>query len=86
MVVRRNLRHFNDRAFLNDLALSDIHYTFEIPDVNSALDHFFKAFLSGVNKHAPYKNVRIGDRSNPWFNSGIKHGPKLDEMVTETIG
>ncbi len=48
-----------------------IHYTSEIPDVDMALDFFSKSFLSIVNKHAPYKRLRIKNRSIPWFTSGL---------------
>lgn len=67
IIVKRNLRIFNEQAFINDLQHSDIHYTSEIPDVEIALDYFSKNFLAIMDKHAPFKQLRIKDRSNPWF-------------------
>ena len=42
-----------------DLYHSDIHFTFEIPDAEMALDYFSKSFLAIVDKHAPFKKLRI---------------------------
>ena len=33
IVIKRNLKTFNEQAFLSDLADSNIHHTSEIPDV-----------------------------------------------------
>ncbi|KAL7865358.1 hypothetical protein SRHO_G00106050 [Serrasalmus rhombeus] len=71
LVVRRNFNNFNEQAFLSDLAMSEIHLTLEISDVDGALNHFSKTFLTVVNKHAPFKKSRIRDRSSPWFTGEV---------------
>jgi len=40
LVSRRNLKHFNEQAFLTDLLNSYTHDTVKIPDEDLALDHF----------------------------------------------
>ena len=42
-----------------DLYHGDIHFTSEIPDAEIALDYFSKSFLAIVDKHAPFKKLRI---------------------------
>lgn len=41
IIIKRNLKNFNEQAFIVDLLHSDIHYTSEIPDVEMALDFFY---------------------------------------------
>ena len=72
ILVKRNLRIFNEQAFINDLYHSDINFTSEIPDVEMALDYFSKDFLAIVDNHPPFKKLRIKDRSNPWFPLGFQ--------------
>ncbi len=71
LVSRRNLKHFNEQAFLRDLIKSDTHDTVKIPSVDLALDYFCKSFNSIVDKHAPLKKYRIQNRSSPWFSAEI---------------
>lgn len=56
-VIRRNLRHFNEQAFLSDVSHSNIQYTSEITDVDLALDFFTKTLLSVIDRHAPLKKT-----------------------------
>ena len=44
IVVRRNLRNFNEQAFLRDLCHSNISTILEISDIELALDHFVNTF------------------------------------------
>ena len=67
IITKRNFKHFSEQAFLSDLYQSDIHYTSQIPDVEMALDFFTKTFLTIIDKHAPWKKLRVKDRSSPWF-------------------
>ena len=71
IITRRNFKHFNEQAFFNDLFHSDIHVTSAIPDAELALEHFQKTFLQIVNKHAPFKKVRIKNRISPWFSPDL---------------
>lgn len=57
IVVKINMKNFNEKAFLNDLYNSDVHLTTEIPDTALALDFFSKSFLSVVDRHAPFKKM-----------------------------
>lgn len=60
-------------AFFTDLYLSDIHLTSDIHDVDLALDYFTNNFLAIVDKHAPFKKLKIKDRTNPWFSSELSN-------------
>ena len=71
MVIRCNFKHYDGQAFLNDLLASDIHDTTTIPAVELALDHFWRSFNLMVNPYAPFKKVRVKNRSNPLFSGEI---------------
>ena len=71
IVVKRNKKNFNEQEFLNDLYNSDIHLTSEIPDTDLALDCFLKSFISVLDRHAPFKMMRVKNRSNPWFTTEL---------------
>ena len=60
-----------DHDFLYDLSLSDISSVTTIPDPNIALNYFAKTFNSFAEKHAPFKKLRVKNRSNPWFSPEI---------------
>jgi hypothetical protein len=58
-------------AFLIDLAgvtWDDIDL---IPSVDDAWLFFKSAFLTILNKHAPFKKFRTRNRSSPWFNPDL---------------
>ena len=71
ILIRRNLKVFNAEAFLRDLAYSDLSNIFHISDPELALDFFINRFNSLVNKHAPYKKIRVKNRSNKWFTNEL---------------
>ena len=66
-VMKRNLKCLNEQAFLNDCMLSNINGSLESTDAQECLDLFVNTFISLVDKHAPYKRLRIKDRIAPWF-------------------
>ena len=45
---------------------------FTFTDVNKAWDIWLKEYLSIVNKHAPYRIVKVKKRLNPWFTYEIQ--------------
>ena len=67
MITKRNFKHFNDQSFIAELQNSDIRYTLQIPDVEMALEFFNKTFISIIDKHAPWKRLRVKNSSPPWF-------------------
>lgn len=67
VIVKRDLKHFNEQAFNYDLSRCQWNRIELIPDVESAWSFFYDCFMAIVNKHAPFKKFRIKGRDNPWF-------------------
>jgi hypothetical protein len=60
-------KHFNEQAFLIDLALVSWKDIDLIPSVEDAWLLFKSAFLSILNKHAPFKKCRTKNRYSSGF-------------------
>uniref|UniRef100_A0A674E5U0 Reverse transcriptase domain-containing protein n=1 Tax=Salmo trutta TaxID=8032 RepID=A0A674E5U0_SALTR len=71
ITVKRSLKHFNEQAFLIDLALVSWKDINLIPSVEDAWLYFKNAFLSILNKHAPFKKFRTRNRYSPWFSPDL---------------
>lgn len=54
-----------------DLYINGIDSVELFSDPDLALDHFIAVFNSVSDIHAPYKNLRVKKRSNPWFSHDI---------------
>jgi hypothetical protein len=57
ITVKRSLKHFNEQAFLIDLAGVSWNDIDLIPSVDDAWLFFKSAFLTILNKHAPLKEI-----------------------------
>ena len=75
--IARNFKNFNVNDFLRDL--SQIPWeTTVIPDNPNTCWKIWKSFYLGVlDRHAPFRHVRIRGNSMPWVNSDIKNLMRL---------
>ena len=64
---KRILKHFDEQAFLHDLASVKWFRISLIPSIQDAWNLFYEMFSAIVNKHAPVKKFRIRNRHSPWF-------------------
>uniref|UniRef100_A0A8K9X2D8 Reverse transcriptase domain-containing protein n=1 Tax=Oncorhynchus mykiss TaxID=8022 RepID=A0A8K9X2D8_ONCMY len=71
ITVKRSLKHFSEQAFLIDLAGVSWEDIDLIPSVEDAWIFFLNAFLTILNKHAPFKKFRTRNRYSPWFSSDL---------------
>ena len=67
ITVKRSLKHFSEQIFLIDLARVSWKEIEHIPSVEDAWLFFKSAFLTILNKHAPFKKFRTRNRYSPWF-------------------
>ena len=67
ITVKRSLKHFSEQAFLIYLALVSWKDIDLILSVEDAWLLFKSAFLTILNKHAPFKKCRTRNRYSPWF-------------------
>ena len=65
----RNYRDFDPLLFCHDLTLTDWTAVYNAPDVNTATEIFQEVFLEVVNRHMPWKRVRVRWNSAPWVTS-----------------
>ena len=66
ITVKRSLKHFREQTFLIDLARVSWKEIDLIPSVEDARLFFKSAFLTILNKHAPFKKCRTKNRYRPW--------------------
>ena len=71
ITVKRSLKHFSEQAFLIDLAGVSWKDIDLIPSVEDAWLFFLNAFLTILNKHAPFKKFRTRNRYSPWFSPDL---------------
>uniref|UniRef100_A0A8C7QUG0 Reverse transcriptase domain-containing protein n=1 Tax=Oncorhynchus mykiss TaxID=8022 RepID=A0A8C7QUG0_ONCMY len=71
ITVKRSLKHFSEQAFLIDLAGVSWKDIDLIPSVEDAWIFFLNAFLTILNKHAPFKKFRTRNRCSPWFSPDL---------------
>jgi hypothetical protein len=71
ITVKRSLKHFSEQAFLIDLAGVSWKDIDLIPSVEDAWIFFINAFLTILNKHAPFKKFRTRNRYSPWFSPDL---------------
>uniref|UniRef100_A0A8K9UWH0 Reverse transcriptase domain-containing protein n=1 Tax=Oncorhynchus mykiss TaxID=8022 RepID=A0A8K9UWH0_ONCMY len=71
ITVKRSLKHFSEQAFLIDLAGVSWKDIDLIPSVEDAWIFFKNAFLTILNKHAPFKKFRTRNRYSPWFSPDL---------------
>uniref|UniRef100_A0A8K9WP97 Reverse transcriptase domain-containing protein n=1 Tax=Oncorhynchus mykiss TaxID=8022 RepID=A0A8K9WP97_ONCMY len=71
ITVKRTLKHFSEQAFLIDLAGVSWKDIDLIPSVEDAWIFFLNAFLTILNKHAPFKKFRTRNRYSPWFSPDL---------------
>ena len=67
LIHKRNTKQFVEESFLTDLTQSNISKTSELQTADSALNLFAETFTSILDKHAPFKKLRVKDRTTPWL-------------------
>lgn len=77
IIYKRLLKHFNEQAFLHDLAQEEWSRIDLIPTVEDAWTFFKTTFSSALNRHAPFKKIRTKNRYSLWFST------ELSEMIRE---
>ena len=71
IIVKRNMKHFSEQEFLNDLSNYDWEKINTSTDVESAWSLFYEGFTNIINKYAPLKKYRVKGRNNAWFSSDL---------------
>lgn len=72
-VKMRSFKDYTKDKFLAELEKVDWFQVILCENVNLAWDKFNNLFLEVINKIAPEKDVRVKQRSEPWFNGEIYH-------------
>lgn len=68
----RDYKKFDEVNFLQDLACINFDELEEFTEPNLALDHFYKFFISVLDKHAKIKSKRVKYQNIPkWINNEI---------------
>ena len=71
VIVKRSYKNFKSENFINDLskeAWEDINF---LTDPNEMWDVWKDKFMNCLDKHAPQREKRIGNRRSPWINNEL---------------
>ncbi|KAF1394512.1 hypothetical protein PFLUV_G00001090 [Perca fluviatilis] len=71
IIVKRNMKHFSEQEFLNDLSNYDWEKINTSTDIESAWSLFYEGFTNIINKYAPLKKYRVKGRDSVWFSSDL---------------
>ena len=72
-IQKRNLKHFNEQAFLHDVCRFRWDHISLFGDVDLAWEYFHDNFINFINKHAPIHGFRVKGRDSPWFTSELSN-------------
>jgi len=71
LIKIRQYKKLNLDLFIQDLISVNWNRYNLIPNVQDAWDFFYTEFINVVNKHAPWKTVRVKGNHLPWINSEL---------------
>jgi hypothetical protein len=84
--VKRSLKHFSEQAFLIDLAHVSWKDIDLIPSVEDAWLFFKSAFLTILNKHAPFiKKKKTKNIYSPWFTPDLTALDQYKNILWRTV-
>ena len=74
IITKRDFSHFSSDSFLDDI--KNIHwdgiFTCRDEDTDAKVQIFEEKFISIIDKHAPFKTVRVTKPVTPWLSREIK--------------
>ena len=70
-VYKRQLKHFNESKFLNDLTTIDWNNVCSSDDLNIMWSQWLTNLTQVLDKHAPLKKRRIGKKKSPCITSAV---------------
>ena len=73
MIVTRNMKNFNQEAFLADVAcICRETVVSNFGDTNDMIREWSSIFSVIIEKHASMREMRISDKNSPWITSELK--------------
>ena len=80
----RCYKNYSPYNFQRELSGVDWSAVMSSPDVEFCLQEFSRLFLAAVDRVAPFRDVRVKARTNPWMNDCILSGIKLrDKLLSQ---
>lgn len=70
-ITTREMKSFNADLYLNDLRMINWDRLGLIPDVELAWDFFYSEVLQIIDKHAPWKIIKVKGQHLPWVNGDL---------------
>ena len=72
MIVTRNMKKFNQEAFVADVAFISWETVLNnFSDTNDMIRECSSLFSAIVEKHAPMKDMRVSDWNSPWITNKL---------------
>jgi hypothetical protein len=72
VIRRRNFRALDDSTFIQDASLVPWHEINHCPSINEKVNLFNHLLISLYDRHAPFRNIRVKRKPNPWMNDDIR--------------
>lgn len=71
-IVRvRSMKHYSKEKFIEHLENADLSALYLCRNVNKAWEKFREIFHSSLDKVAPYKEIKVKQKTEPWMTSDI---------------
>ena len=67
----RSMKDYSKEGFLSELAKVDWSSVLSSDNADYCVTEFSRLFNSAVDKVAPYREIRVRSKKNPWINPGI---------------
>ena len=71
IIKGRDFKHFNEANFLDDLSLLNWDVVLNYDNPNGMWRAWVDMLMGVVNKHAPIRETRIGNKISPWITPNI---------------
>ena len=82
MIVTRNMKNFNQEAFLADVAyICWDTVVSNFSDTNDMIREWSSLFSAITEKHAPMREMRVSHKNSPWITSELKSLMILRDML-----
>jgi len=82
MIKTRKMKHFNEEAFLTDVAgICWEQMLLETDDINVLVNDWSNLFSIIIDRHAPLIEMRVSEKYCPWINKDLKNLTKTRDKL-----
>ena len=74
IIITRVMKTFSEKDFLDDVAKVPLEQVVQSSnDINELVIKWSSLFSSLIDKHAPYREIRVSEKFCPWISTDLKY-------------